>query len=248
MSFSVSRRFCGPDESANGGWFSGRLAEEAGITGPASVRLLSPPPLEREIQLLPDGGARPGSAAHPGNEAGPDGGSYVAMAGDLSIARVAPGGPLSFDELPEPVSFGRAEAAGPQYPGLQEHPFDHCFSCGTRRDPSDALCLRPGPIAAGMCATAWRPREVTVPIVWSALDCPGGWALGVGGRPMVLGTITGQIHRMPQPGEELVVMAWAISSQGRKHTAGTALYAGTEVLAQARSVWIAVDHATIRPA
>src|SRR5690625_1778883 len=230
MSFSVSRRFCGPDESANGGWFSGRLAEEAGITGPASVRLLSPPPLEREIQLLPDGAAS------------------VAMAGDLPIARVAAAEPLSLDELPEPVSFARAEAVGPQYPGLQEHPFAHCFSCGTRRDPSDALCLQPGPIAAGMCATAWRPREVTVPIVWSALDCPGGWALGVGGRPMVLGTITGQIHRVPQPGEELVVMAWAISSQGRKHTAGTALYAGTEVLAQARSVWIAVDHATIRPA
>src|SRR5699024_187625 len=230
MSFSVSRRFCGPDESANGGWFSGRLAEEAGITGPASVRLLSPPPLEREIQIMPDGGA------------------YVAMAGDLPIARVAPGEPPSFEELPDPVSFARAEAAGPQYPGPQQHPFDHCFSCGTPRDPSDALCLQPGPIAGGMCAAAWRPREVTAAILWSALDCPGGWALGVGGRPMVLGTITGQIHRMPPPGEELVVMAWAISSQGRKHTAGTALYTGSEVLAQARSVWIAVDPAAIRPA
>src|SRR5699024_10078116 len=94
----------------------------------------------------------------------------------------------------------------------------------------------------------WSPRGGAAAPPWSASAGPGGRALGVGGRPMVLGTITGQIHRMPPPGEELVVMAWAISSQGRKHTAGTALYTGSEVLAQARSVWIAVDPAAIRPA
>src|SRR5699024_10078115 len=164
MSFSVSRRFCGPDESANGGWFSGRLAEEAGITGPASVRLLSPPPLEREIQIMPDGGA------------------YVAMAGDLPIARVAPGEPPSFEELPEPVSFARAEAAGPQYPGPQEHPFDHCFSCGTRRDPSDALCLQPGPIAGGRGAAAGRPGEGPPPPLGRPPPARGGgrwvWVAG----------------------------------------------------------------------
>lgn len=230
MSVSVSRRFCGPDESANGGWFSGAVADSVGRAHGASVRLLSPPPLEREIQVVPDGAG------------------HLAQAGDVEIARLGAADPLESGDLPTPTSHAHAKEVGPMYAGLQEHPFPHCFVCGTDRDGWDALCLRPGPVSPGVLAAAWRPREMSVPMVWSALDCPGGWALGVGGRPMVLGTITAQIHQMPQIDEALVVMAWAISSQGRKHTAGTALYSGDQLLAQARSVWIAVDPGDVRPA
>src|SRR5690625_4545472 len=135
-----------------------------------------------------------------------------------------------------------------RYPGLTDHPFPTCFSCGTQRDPDDALCLRPGPVADSAFAAAWVPREVTSEIVWSALDCPGGWALGVGGRPMVLGTMTTQISELPAVGAECVVMSWRTGGEGRKHTAGTALYSGGQLLAQARSVWLEVDPEKVRPA
>ena len=229
MSVSVARRFCGPDESANGGWFSGELAASVGMAQSASVRLSSPPPLEQEMRIVPDGAA------------------HLALAGEVEIARVSATDALASDEVVAPVDYERAAQAGPHYPGLHQHPFPHCFSCGTLRRPEDALCLRPGPVGDGVYAAAWTPREVSSQIVWSALDCPGGWALGVGGRPMVLGTMTTQIDQLPQVGADLVVMAWAIAGRGRKFTAGTALYAGTRLLAQARSVWIAVNPADIRP-
>lgn len=230
MKLSVARRFCGPDESANGGWFCGHLAQAVGLGTTASVRLSSPPPLDQEMTVVPDGAA------------------HRALAGEVQIARVSGIDPLPPHELVAPVSFARAVQAGPEYPGLREHPFGHCYSCGTQRRADDGLHLRPGPIGPGRFAAGWAPHEPTTQNVWSALDCPGGWSLGVGGRPMVLGTMTAQIERLPRADEQLVVMAWAIASAGRKHTAGTALYAGSELLAQARSVWIAVDPSSIRPA
>jgi hypothetical protein len=97
-------------------------------------------------------------------------------------------------------------------------------------------------------AAAWVPSEATEEIVWAALDCPGAWALGVGGRPMVLGTMRAEVDRLPAVGEEHVVMAWALGSEGRKHYCATALYAadGT-LLAHADATWIAIDPAVIRP-
>jgi hypothetical protein len=147
------------------------------------------------------------------------------------------------------VPYSDALAAGERYDGLHDHPFPTCFSCGTARDPEDALRLRPGPVAAGdVHAAAWVPREVTPEIVWAALDCPGAWALGVGGRPMVLGTMTAWVGRLPEVGAEHVVVAWVLGSEGRKHRCATALYAGDELLAHAEATWIAVDPATVRPA
>src|SRR5690625_7520431 len=51
MEFVVPARFCGPPESGNGGWVSGRLVAYADLDGAASVRLSSPPPLEKVMQL-----------------------------------------------------------------------------------------------------------------------------------------------------------------------------------------------------
>ena len=131
---------------------------------------------------------------------------------------------------------------------MHEHPFPTCFSCGIVRDPGDALCLRTGPVGAGVHAAAWVPGEVTPEIVWAALDCPGAWALGVGGRPMVLGTMTAKVDALPALGEEHVIVAWKLGESGRKHYSDTALYAGDRLFAQARATWIVIDPATIRPA
>jgi hypothetical protein len=234
--FTVPARFCGPPESGNGGWTSGHLAALVETTGemPAvSARLRTPPPLDRPLSV------RHG-----------EGGVVEVVDGDLVVASAQPAPALSRSGLPAPVGYDAAQAVAGSYAGLHDHPFPTCFSCGIDREPGDALCLRPGPLPGreGVHAAAWVPTEATGEIVWAALDCPGAWALGVGGRPMVLGTMTAEVDRLPAVGEEHVVMAWAHGSEGRKHYCGTALY--TEdgaLLARADATWIAIDPAAIRP-
>ena len=234
--FTVPARFCGPPESGNGGWTSGHLAalvETTAETPAVSVRLRTPPPLDRPLAV------RHG-----------EGGVVEVVDGDLVVASAQPAPALSHSGLPAPVGYDAAQAVAGSYAGLHDHPFPTCFSCGTEREPGDALCLRPGPLPGreGVHAAAWVPTEATGEIVWAALDCPGAWALGVGGRPMVLGTMTAEVDRLPAVGEEHVVMAWARGSEGRKHYCGTALY--TEdgaLLARADATWIAIDPAAIRP-
>ena len=234
--FTVPARFCGPPESGNGGWTSGHLAALVAVTdgSPAvSVRLRTPPPLDRAM------------AVHHGGA-----GTVEVTDGDVLVASAQPGGALDRTGLPAPASFAEAEAVADRYAGLHNHPFPTCFSCGVDRDPGDALCLRPGalPGREGVHAAAWVPTESTPEIVWAALDCPGAWALGVGGRPMVLGTMTAEVERLPAVGEEHVVMAWGRGSEGRKHYCGTALYAADgALLALAEATWIAIDPTTIRP-
>lgn len=234
MSFVVPARFCGPPESGNGGWVSGHLAQLVPTTPerPAvRVRLCTPPPLERPMRV----------------RTGPDGARDL-LDGELLVASAAPATPPCRDDLAPPVRYPRALEAGAAYAGLTEHPFPTCFSCGTGRG-SEALRLRPGRVGeAGVHAAAWLPTEVSPEIVWAALDCPGAWALGVGGRPMVLGTMTALVLALPESHREHVVMAWGLGGEGRAFRCGTALYAGEQLLASAQATWVTVDPAAVRPA
>lgn len=238
----IPSRFCGPPESGNGGWTSGHLAtfmppataSSPGSTAPPSaitVRLRTPPPLDVPMHVVEvDGGVD-------------------LLDGDVLVAQARPSAPLSREGIPAPVPFAVASAAAASYDGLRDHPFPTCYSCGTAREEGDALCLRPGRVdEAGEHAAAWVPRASTTEDVWAALDCPGAWALGVGGRPMVLGTMTAQVSALPEVGAEHVVMAWVIGSEGRKHRCGTALFAGERLLAHAEATWIMVDPRAVRPA
>ena len=237
MSFVVPSRFSGPPESGNGGWVSGHAARLVTTTPerPAvSVRLRTPPPLDRAMTVA----------------AGGDG--VQVIDGDHLVLEAAPAAELDAHGIPAPVSFADAHAAGEHYEGLADHPFPTCFSCGTGRDAGDALRLQPGRVDGrdGAYACAWVPRaDVDVETVWAALDCPGGWASGIAGRPMVLGTMTAHVRELPAAGEPHVVMAWQRGAEGRKHLSGTALYAADgRLLAQAEATWIAVDPTAVRPA
>lgn len=223
---TIPRRFNGPPESANGGWFSGTLA---GLVGApiVRVRLLAPPPLETPLEVERDGDR---------------------------ITLTSPGGPVATGEPADgferevgtPVPFADARAAGAAYGGLEEHPFPTCFSCGPAR--TDGLGLRTAAVGDDTYAAAWVPAEVTPEIVWAALDCPGGWAAGFAGRPMVLGTMTAAVAGLPEPGEECVVMAWPRGGSGRKFLSASALFgADQRLLAHAEAVWIHVDPAAVRP-
>jgi len=236
---TIPHRYCGPPESGNGGWVCGTVAAHVPTTGnqPAvSVRLASPPPLDRPLSLVAD--------------PTPEGTIGVRLLDRGHL--VASGGPTTdlVEDLPPMPPLTDAQAAERRYEGLDDHPFPTCFACGTGREPGDGLCLRPGPLddGTGRYAASWVPTESSVPVVWAALDCPGGWSAGIAGRPMVLGTMTARLHSLPAMGEPHVILAWQRGAQGRKHYSGTALFSpGGELLARAEATWIAVDPASIRP-
>lgn len=230
---TIPAHFNGPPRSANGGWFAGSAAGFVRDSVPDAdavrVRLSAPPPLEVPLTVSGDAAA------------------YRMTHGETLVATAEPAAALAPTPV-GPVSLADAVAAGERYEGLAEHPFPTCYSCGTGR--ADGLGLRPGSLgrADGAYAAAWVPTEVSVPIVWAALDCPGGWSAGIAGRAMVLGTMTAAVPGLPEVGEECVVMAWPGSSSGRRFDSGTALFgADGRLLGRADAVWIAVDPAAIRP-
>lgn len=244
METTIPHRYCGPPESGNGGWVSGTLATHVPTTSThpcVTVRLASPPPLDRPLSIVVDTPTSDAVAPAPA--------TARLLDGDHLVASATASEALGWD-APAPVSLDDARDAEARYEGLLDHPFPTCFSCGTARDPDDALCLRPGPLAdgTGRYAVAWVPRESSVPLVWAALDCPGGWSAGIAGRPMVLGTMTVHVLDLPEVDVAHTILAWQRGSQGRKHLSGTALYSPAgRLLARAEATWIAVDPATIRP-
>ncbi|MEO6411405.1 MAG: hypothetical protein ABIO48_02355 [Pedococcus sp.] len=239
MGFVVPSRFCGPPESGNGGWVSGHAAAllHPGADEAVTVRLRTPPPLDREMT------AQTGSS---------DGRRTVEVRdGEHPVLEATTASGLDAGGIPTAVSFAEATLAGKGYEGLADHPFPTCFSCGTGRAAGDGLRLQPGRVDGGdgAYAAAWLPgADVDLETVWAALDCPGGWASGIAGRPMVLGTMTAQVAALPTVGEEHVVMAWPRGGEGRKYHSATALYAADgRLLAQAQATWIAVDPKAVRP-
>ena len=234
MDFVVPSRFCGPPESGNGGWVSGHAAALLGGEEGAAVtvRLRTPPPLDRAMTVERTTGG------------------VVVRDGEHVVLEAMPGEAPGRGTVPEVVAVGDARVAEARYDGLIDHPFPTCFTCGTARDEGDGLRLRPGRVHDDLFACTWTAAaDTTVETAWAALDCPGGWASGFAGRPMVLGTMTGRVAELPGVGEECVVVARATGSQGRRHFSTTALYGEDgRLLGTAEATWIAVDPTAVRPA
>lgn len=214
----IAGRFNGPEGSANGGIACGRLASYVGASA-VEVTLRKPPPLDRDLRVDASGG------------------TARLYDGDVLVAEAVP---TELDlEVPEPVSLERAREAEPTYAGLVDHPFLTCFACGPGR--SDGLGLRPGMVGEGRAACTWTPADEDPVMVWAALDCPGGWASDLPGRPMVLGRMALQQPGRVMPGEPHVVSAWTVDVDGRKTRTGTALHGPDGALvAVARATWIAL--------
>jgi len=234
----VPARFNGPPGSGNGGWSAGTLAELVGAQADpvdahgdpvVTVQLRRPPPLDTGMQVRTEGGWT--LALDPQGE---------------TVLRARLGDP---DPEPvPPVDAVTARAAQAAYPGLREHPFATCFSCGTEREPGDGLRIYPGPVepvdGAARVAATWTPdAPVDLPTTWAALDCAGAWALDIGARLLVLGQVTTRVHRRPRAGVEHVVVALAGPVEGRKHHARTSLYDDAGLLACTEQVWFDVPAA-----
>lgn len=237
----IANRFRGPSSSGNGGWSAGALAVHVpghGLGRASEVTLHRPPPLERGLQIsvLDDVATLL------------DGTDVVAC------ARSVPAGPA-----PVPgVSADVAREAESRYPGLQDHPFPHCFACGPQRVEGDGLRLFPGAVddADGRprVACTWTPSAdladpengtVATPVAWAALDCPGAWAVDLAGRTIVLGRITATLHALPKVGEEHVVVGTLLGRDGRKwYTASTIHDREGRAVGSAEHVWFEIDPAT----
>src|SRR5690606_5577998 len=157
----------------NGGWSSGALAATLTRTTqfplpPVQVTLRTPPPLDRSLEV----------------RTRPDGADLLDGETVVGSAAILPA-----DQAPEPIAAvpaAEARAARDAFTGLEQHPFPHCFTCGTAREEGDGLRLFPGPVEAdgttARVATTWTPApshaaegtdRVSVPVTWAALDCPG---------------------------------------------------------------------------
>jgi hypothetical protein len=226
----VDPRFNGPPGVGNGGYVSGLLAERVGAS--AEVTLRRATPLARSVVLRCQG---EGEAAR---------WTLEDEEGVLVEARVA----SPEVEVPHPPSFSQAQAVRS---APVDHPFPDCFVCGPRRISGAGLDILPGPCGEGRVAAPWIPTAdladdsgfVAQRFLWAALDCPGALAAMLADpRPMVLGRITGTTLGRVRPGESCVVIGWHIGRDGRKHTAGTALFGSDgRALGVTRQVWFQVD-------
>ena len=236
LSITIPARFNGPASSGNGGWTAGALAEaarKAGLSGPVTVQLRMPPPLETPLDVVASDRA-------------------VELRRGVDVVAVATAeGPDTWTSV-GPVGVAEARAAEASYAGHRSHPFPRCFSCGP--DRTDGLGIFPGRVGEGRVAASWTPDEsvasdgvVGTAVTWAALDCAGGWTSDLEHRPLVLGQMCARVESPPQPGASYAVVGLARATEGRKTWAATALFddAG-RLVAQAEQLWIAVDWAVVQ--
>ncbi|MBB5123148.1 hypothetical protein AF335_14995 [Streptomyces eurocidicus] len=234
VTFTVPSRFNGPPDSANGGYACGLFARlgAARHGRDVAVTLLAPPPLDIELEFHPAG--RRSRIHH----------------GDRLIATVT----ADTGELPVigPVSGAAAAAASRAFTGGRGHPFPTCFVCGVDREEGDGLLLAPGPVPdlPDTVACRWTPGpsvtdgegHAELPVLWGALDCPGGWTDDPAREPMVLSRMTARITERPRLGRPHVVVGRRMRRAGRTAVNATALYTEDgHLIAHASAVWAAVN-------
>ena len=218
MEVTFPRHYRGPLTSANGGYACGRLASFVDADE-VEVTLRLPPPLDRPLPVERNGDV------------------VRLLDGEAVVAEARPA-PVGVD-VPAPVSLEVADESREKRVRQWSTEFNECFVCGARED---GLALRVGPVAG---REPLHASPISLPaalpeIVWAAIDCPGAYAVGAEGRgDIVLGRMTARVERVPEAGEQCVVMAWPLGEDGRKLYAATALFAEHgELLAVARQVWI----------
>jgi hypothetical protein len=196
------------------------------------VRLKAPPPLETDLRL----------------ESGPDG---ARLFKDNAVVAEARRAEL---DLSPPVApaYELASRASESFVGFKQHQFPTCFVCGPQRSGRDGLRIFPGPVPdSSTIAAPWVPDPtlagpsglVEHEYLWSALDCPSGFALVPlpAGLGIVLGELCAMMVRDVSPGDALVVVGWPIGVDGKKRFSGSAIFTAEGALvAKARATWIEI--------
>ncbi len=236
----VGARYCGPPDTANGGYVSGLLAAELAQASPAvSVRLLAPVPLERELEILRAGDGL--ELRDPGDAPGEK---------PLAVAR-----PTGFlDDPPAAPSFVGIGSGSRRCRAFETHPFPRCFVCGPERPTPDGLAIWPERLAEGWVGAEWTVAASLVDdagavrpeFIWAALDCASSFALlepteAQAFEPMVLGTLVARVSGCLRAGEIARVGAWSEGFSGRRGVGGTAVWGGDgRLIGVARATWVSL--------
>ena len=227
-SVSIPKRFNGPLDSGNGGYSAGVVAGL--LDGSAEVSLRRPVPLDTLLDVARD-----------------DDGSVRVLDGEALVAEARSAPELEV-EVPDPVSSHEARLAAARYRAPSDGVFSRCFVCGRARE--DAFGVFAGAVEGReVVASPWTPPSWTADaaghvlpeFVWAVLDCPTYFALYMDGElPMsVLGRLSARIDAPVLAGEEHVVIAWPMESDGRKRHAGAAVLSPDgDALAVARALLI----------
>lgn len=242
MELLIAERFCGPPGAANGGIACGSLAAllDEAVPPAAEVTLRRPVPLGRPFAARRDGD-----------------GNWVVADGEALVGEVRPAARVEF-AVPVKVTFEQARAAAGRAQYYDDPVFPGCFGCGTARPPGDGLRIFPGPVN-GVMVAPWTPDQSVTDangrakheVVWAALDCPSGIAVGEAGElppdtAVVLGRMTGTVAARPRAGDQCRLVAWAAGRDGRKLYARSALLGPDDaVLAAADSVWLTVPRRAV---
>jgi hypothetical protein len=229
----IDAQFNGPDHSGNGGYCCGRIASylKPDNTQAVEATLRTPPPLDKPLTVKKHEGA-------------------IEVFDDETLIGSAKLSTLDLD-IPEPVSLQEAKQAAEQYVGFTKHPFPHCFVCGPKRKQEDGLLIFPGKVAdREIVAAPWEPfsaladRDDTINTehIWAALDCPSffGAIINTPSVTAVLGRQTLQVYQPTMAADQqYVITAWPMGIDGRKMSAGTAIFSEHgECLAAAKALWI----------
>jgi hypothetical protein len=227
MKVMLPERFCGPPDSANGGYTAGVLAQHLGRRGAAEITLRQPPSLDTPLDVVP---------THRGVELR-DGDTVVAEAVTTTIEL----------GLPAAVDWDEAVAAAETslFRDENRHPFPSCFVCGPQRGEGDGLRIFAGRVGQSeLFAAPWIPSEVSDEVVWAALDCPSSAPAFIDEQdrgPFVLGRIAAHVEHGPVVGERHVIVSWETGRDGRKVFTGVAIYGPDGVpMAWARATWIEI--------
>jgi hypothetical protein len=177
------------------------------------------------------------------------------LVGDACLA----GDPCESGEPVPPVSIAAAQAGMKRFRELVPGPIATCFVCGTLRPADDGMDVWPGPInddqygVGRVVASTYVARADHVQsaigtgpsptigpeIIWSALDCPGGWSAGLPEHPALLARMTGVVYALPAVGEECIVVGEFDQVEGRKcFVRSTAYGADGRELGRAGALWI----------
>jgi hypothetical protein len=222
VSATIGRAYNGPPGSAHGGFACATFARAADLPAPVAVTLLAAPPLDVPLSVTP----------------GPR--RTTVRAGRTLVATVAPVGREPDPVAPVDLATARDAATG--FAGHANHPFPTCFACGHERADGSGLRLAPGPVPGRphTVACPWTPAGSADELVWSALDCPGGW-VDPGPDPVVLSRLSVVIPGRVEPGRPHVVVATRLAAHGRTVTVGSAVHtAAGRLVAKGTAVWTAI--------
>jgi len=168
---------------------------------------------------------------------------------DGTVLAEANPGSVELAVLPPPSWEQAVEASRASF--AAGRPIPDCYGCGTANTPGRGLRLYPWRLRErDLVAAAWVPDpelagpggHLTTENIWSAVDCPGGWAAVElsGMRPGgVTAALTARHIGPVRAGENYLVWSWPIAAAGRKHTVGVAISTpGGDLRVLAEALWI----------